>query len=185
MSEEAEVFAFPASFAQRRLWFLDQIESGTAVYGIPQAFRLKGKLDVSLIDKSLSEIVQRHESLRTTFESEEGTPLQIVTEEVKFKTGVVDLLKEMADADHDARLAEAKKRAQQEAEESFDLEKGPLIRATVYVVDAEDHVLFLNVHHIVCDGWSLALLFAELSKLYTAYAAGKEGCHRGLHGRAD
>ena len=167
MTDSGEVFAFPASYAQRRLWYLDQVESGTAVYNIPQAFRLKGSLDVEVLKKALRTIVERHESLRTTFESEEGTPLQVVVERSSFEVDVVDLSTE-ADP-----VAVARERCDAAARSGFDLEKGPLIRASVFVVGPDDHVLFLNVHHIICDGWSLALLFAELSKLYAALAEGK------------
>ena len=167
MTDSGEVFAFPASYAQRRLWYLDQVESGTAVYNIPQAFRLKGRLDVEVLKKALGTIVERHESLRTTFESEEGTPLQVVVECSTFEVDEVDLSGE------EDPVAVATARCEQAARAGFDLEKGPLVRASVFVVGPDDHVLFLNVHHIICDGWSLALLFAELSKLYAALAAGR------------
>ncbi len=167
MTDSGEVFAFPASYAQRRLWYLDQIESGTAVYNIPQAFRLKGELDVEALKKTLHTIVARHESLRTTFESEEGTPLQVVRETVNFEVDVVDLSGE----DDPAAVATA--RCEEAARTGFSLEEGPLIRASLFGLGPDDHVLFLNVHHIICDGWSLALLFNELSQLYAAFRAGK------------
>ncbi|MEZ4446010.1 MAG: amino acid adenylation domain-containing protein [Polyangiaceae bacterium] len=167
-STEDEEFAFPASFAQRRLWYLDQIESGTAVYNIPQAFRLKGRLDADVMEKSLAEIVARHESLRTTFEAEEGTPLQIVKAKLPLSLERIDLRDRGEGA-----FAEAEAGANERARRGFSLSEGPLITATLFQLGDEDHVLYLNVHHIICDGWSLALLFAELSKLYAAFAEGK------------
>jgi amino acid adenylation domain-containing protein len=166
VTDTGDVFAFPASFAQRRLWYLDQIESGTAVYNIPQAFRLRGPLDEAVLRKSLRTIVERHESLRTTFESEEGSPLQVVTEQSPFDLEVVSL------EGHDDAWAEGERRAAEQARTGFDLEAGPLVRATLYRIADSEHVLFLNVHHIICDGWSLALLFAELTKLYASFKAG-------------
>jgi len=167
MSDSGEVFAFPASYAQRRLWYLDQIESGTAVYNIPQAFRLTGPLEGEVLVRALHTIVDRHESLRTTFESEEGTPLQIVVEESDFEVEVVDLSGESDPA------SVARTRCEEGARTGFSLEQGPLLRAALYRLGEQDHVLFLNVHHIVCDGWSLALLFSELSELYAAFLDGK------------
>jgi len=167
VTDPGEVFAFPASYAQRRLWYLDQIESGTAVYNIPQAFRLKGALEVEALGKALRIIVDRHESLRTTFESEEGTPLQVVKERTDFDLEVVDLRDETDPA------AVATSRCEEAAKTGFSLEKGPLLRASLFVLGADDHVLFLNVHHIICDGWSLALLFGELSQLYAALSKSK------------
>jgi amino acid adenylation domain-containing protein len=165
--DDDEVFAFPASFAQQRLWFLDRVDPGTAVYNIPQAFRLEGPLRIDLVARALQEIVRRHEALRTTFGSTDGTPLQLVA-----SSRVVDLptidLRHLPD---DQRLIEAQRLADQDAREPFSLEKGPLLRASMLVLGAEDHVLLFNVHHIVCDGWSLALLFHEMSEIYRAFAA--------------
>jgi len=165
--EDDEVFAFPASFAQQRLWFLDRVDPGTAVYNIPQAFRLEGPLRIELIARALQEIVQRHEALRTTFGSTDGTPLQLVASSLSIDLPTLDL-RHLPEAE---RLIEAQRLADQEAREPFSLEKGPLLRASLLVLGAEDHVLLFNVHHIVCDGWSLALLFHEMSELYRAFAA--------------
>ncbi len=165
--EEDEVFAFPASFAQQRLWFLDRVDPGTSVYNIPQAFRLEGPLRIELIARALQEIVQRHEALRTTFGSTDGTPLQLVASTRRVDLPAIDL-RHLPETE---RLSEAQRLADQDAREPFSLEKGPLLRATMLVLGAEDHVLLFNVHHIVCDGWSLALLFHEMSELYRAFAA--------------
>jgi amino acid adenylation domain-containing protein len=161
-----DAYAFPASFAQQRLWFLDQLESGTAVYNIPQAFRLKGKLKLELLERSFATVVERHESLRTTFSSDAGSPLQVVDDASRFSLNVVDL----SHLGEEERLSQAKEMAADEAAKGFDLAKGPLLCATAYTLAEDDHVLFFNVSHIVCDGWSLALLFSELSRLYAAFA---------------
>jgi amino acid adenylation domain-containing protein len=163
-----EVFAFPASFAQERLWFLDQVDPGTSVYNIPQALRLEGPLRIELIASALREIVRRHEALRTTFGSTDGTPFQLVASSRSLDLPTFDL-RHLPEGE---RWAEAQRLADQDARAPFRLEEGPLLRASLLVLGDLDHVLLLNVHHIVCDGWSLSLLFDEMSELYRAFAAG-------------
>ncbi|MBK8257158.1 MAG: hypothetical protein IPK82_31360 [Polyangiaceae bacterium] len=165
-----DVFAFPASFAQQRLWFLDQVDPGTAVYNIPQAFHLTGPVDIPQLGTSLQAVVDRHESLRTTFGQKDGAPLQLVSASVRLDLPVVDL----RHLPKRERLPEAQRLADQEAREPFHLHKGPLIRASIIVLGEAEHVLLMNVHHIVCDGWSLALLFQELSELYRAGVENRE-----------
>jgi len=160
--------AVPASFMQQRLWFLDQLESGRAVYNIPQAFRLQGAVDVDALRASVAEVVERHESLRTRFDTRDGAPVQIIADDA-VEVEVVDL----GDVAEGERLAAAQSRADAMAREAFDLTRGPLLRVALLRLAEADHVLLLNVHHIVCDGWSLALLFAELSAVYAARVAGK------------
>jgi surfactin family lipopeptide synthetase A len=164
-----EVYAFPASSAQQRLWFLDQLEPGTAVYSIPQALRLRGELDRTVLERALREIVVRHESLRTTFAAPEGDPLQVVHPEPDLRFGV----QSVASLPESEREAEARRLVQVEAERAFDLAEGPLFRAGLIELTERDRVLWLNVHHIVCDGWSLALLYGELSALYRAFTQGQ------------
>jgi amino acid adenylation domain-containing protein len=167
-AENGDVYAFPTSPAQQRLWFLDQLEPNTAVYSIPQAIRLRGKLAPELLERALGEIVSRHEALRTTFAAPEGEPLQIVREHHEFRLRQVSL-EGMPEGN---RLTEARSVVQTEAERPFDLAEGPLVRAGLLRLSEEDHVFWLNVHHIVCDGWSLALLYEELSTLYRAFGEG-------------
>lgn len=164
---DEEVFAFPTSFAEQRLWFLDQVDPYTAVYNVAQGIRLEGPLELPILERCLHEIVARHESLRTTFVGSEGVPLQVVAPTSQLKLRVVDL----RGRPQPEREEEAKRLANAEAETPFDLEKGPLLRALAIIIENESHVLVLNAHHIVCDGSSLALLFAELSALYPAFAA--------------
>ncbi|HWN68802.1 MAG TPA: amino acid adenylation domain-containing protein, partial [Haliangium sp.] len=166
--DESGALVFPASLMQQRLWFLDQVETGRAVYNIPQGFRLRGALDVAALQASLSEIVTRHESLRTCFRNRDGSPLQVVTD-ADIKLDVVDL-RSLPEAE---RLAEAERRANALGQTAFPLTEAPLMRTALFRVADDDHVLLLDVHHIVCDGWSLALLFSELSAVYTARVAGK------------
>ncbi len=159
----------PASFAQQRLWFLDRLEPGTAVYNIPQALRLRGPLAAPLLERALGEIARRHESLRTTFAAVDGAPVQLVA-----APGPVELTRiDLRDRPAEERVSEGTRLAAEEARRPFDLERGPLFRALLIVLDADDHLLVLNVHHAICDGWSLAVLFQELSVILPAFAAGK------------
>jgi amino acid adenylation domain-containing protein len=166
--DESGALVFPASLMQQRLWFLDQVETGRAVYNIPQGFRLRGALDVAALQAALSEIVSRHESLRTSFRNQGGTPLQVVTD-ADVKLDVVDL----RGLPEGQRLAEAERRANELGQTAFALAEAPLMRTALFRIADDDHVMLLDVHHIVCDGWSLALLFSELSAIYAARVAGK------------
>ncbi|HEX8695142.1 MAG TPA: non-ribosomal peptide synthase/polyketide synthase, partial [Longimicrobium sp.] len=162
--------ALPLSFAQERLWFIDRLEPGSAVYNIPMAWRLGGALDGAALERSLSEIVRRHESLRTVFTEVDGSPVQVVAPFGGFALPVEDL-SEWREAD---REAEVRRRAGEEAGRPFDLSAGPLFRAALLRLGAEDHVLLLSMHHVVSDGWSLGVFFRELSSLYAAYREGRE-----------
>jgi hypothetical protein len=159
----------PLSFAQQRLWFLDQFEPGSAVYNIPAAVRLTGLLDVTALEQSLNEIVQRHEALRTTFSAVQGEPMQVITPTLTLTLVVTDL-QEFPEAEWEA---EARRLATQEARRPFDLSQGPLLRATLLRLGERDHVLLLTMHHIVSDGWSMSILFRELSVLYEAFSTGR------------
>jgi amino acid adenylation domain-containing protein/non-ribosomal peptide synthase protein (TIGR01720 family) len=159
----------PVSFAQQRLWFLDRLEPGTPAYNLAGAVRLRGRLDVGLLERAMTEIVRRHESLRTTFAAAGDTPRQVVHEPADVALPVVDLApaasKDEASAVRAAVTAEARA--------PFDLERGPLLRAKLLRLGEADHVLAFAVHHIVSDAWSLGVLVRELGALYEAYAADK------------
>jgi amino acid adenylation domain-containing protein len=155
-----------ASFSQRRLWFLDQLEPGRGVYNIPVAFRLRGALDGDALRRALNAIVARHQALRTTFVELDGEPWQQIEASVELALPLCDL-----SAQEDP-LAAAREHLAADAAAPFDLATGPLLRAELCRLGADDHLVYLNVHHIVCDGWSLALLFAELSALYRADLSG-------------
>ncbi|HEU4558944.1 MAG TPA: amino acid adenylation domain-containing protein, partial [Longimicrobium sp.] len=160
----------PLSFAQERLWFLDRLEPGSATYNLPAALRLTGAVDERALERSLSEIVWRHEALRTTFREVDGSPVQVIGPFSGFALPVEDL-SGLSEAD---REAAAKRLAREEAARPFDLAAGPLFRAALLRLGAEDHVLLLSMHHIVSDGWSTGVLFRELSALYAAYQQGGE-----------
>jgi amino acid adenylation domain-containing protein/non-ribosomal peptide synthase protein (TIGR01720 family) len=160
----------PLSFAQQRLWFMDQLEPGSAFYNIPAAMRLSGRLNVAALERTLLEIVRRHEVLRTSFVSEGGTPVQIVGEAPSTGLPLADL----SALPPELREQEAERLVREETERGFDLGRGPLLRACLLKLGAEEHVLLLNMHHIVSDGWSMGVLVEEVSKLYSAYSRGEE-----------
>ncbi|MFQ5610898.1 MAG: amino acid adenylation domain-containing protein [Anaerolineae bacterium] len=160
--------SLPLSFAQRRLWFLDQMEPGSPAYNIPAAVRLTGPLDRSLLEQSLTELVRRHEALRTTFQAVEGRPRQVIAPPGPLDLRTVDL----RGSPGAGREAHLRRLVAEEAGQPFDLARGPLLRATLFQLDEEEHALLLTMHHIVSDGWSMGILFQELSALYRAFAAG-------------
>ncbi|HYH80916.1 MAG TPA: amino acid adenylation domain-containing protein, partial [Longimicrobium sp.] len=162
--------ALPLSFAQERLWFIDRLEPGSSVYNIPVARRLGGALDEAALERSLSEIVRRHEVLRTVFAEVDGEPVQVIAPFGGFALPVEEL-SGLGEADREAALG---RRAGEEARRAFDLSAGPLFRAALLRLGAEDHVLLLSMHHVVSDGWSMGVLFRELSALYEAYREGRE-----------
>jgi amino acid adenylation domain-containing protein len=161
----------PLSFAQERLWFLDQLEPGSAFYNLPFALRLRGALDVDALERSLGEIVRRHDALRTVFLEQGGTARQVIAPFGGFALTVKDLSHLPADA----REAEVQRELIAEStERPFDLAAGPLFRASLLRLGADEHVLLLAQHHIVSDGWSMGVLYRELSALYAAYRQGRE-----------
>jgi amino acid adenylation domain-containing protein len=158
----------PLSFAQQRLWFLDRLQPGTAAYNIPLGLRLRGPLALPALAGALAAIVARHEVLRTAFAVAEGEPVQVVRDDESIFS-LVDL----AALPGAAREAEAACLAAIEADLPFDLERGPVLRATALHLDREDHRLLLTLHHIAADGWSVGVLLHELSALYGAFLAGR------------
>ena len=159
----------PLSFAQERMWFLEQFDPGSSLYNISTAYRLSGDLNVAALEKGLNEIVRRHDSLRTTFRVKEGQPVQIIAPTLALSVPVVDL----RDCPRAERGIEVQRLAAKEAHKPFDLTRGPLLRATVLRLDEEEHVLLLIIHHIVSDGWSMGIFNRELAVLYEAFSTGK------------
>jgi len=159
----------PLSYAQQRLWFLDQLEPGSTTYNLSIAFRLTGVLDVTALEKSLDEIVRRHEILRTVFPAKDGQPAQVIVSALPLTLPVVDL-RAIPDT---IREADAQQRATAESRQSFDLAQGPLWSVKLLRLADEEHVFLLNMHHIIFDGWSFDVLFRELTALYTAFSNGK------------
>jgi amino acid adenylation domain-containing protein len=156
------------SYAQQRLWFLDQLEPGSSAYNMGAGVRLTGTLDLVVLEQSIAEIINRHESLRTRFAMVDGRPVQLIEEAQPFSLPVVDL-STLPEAE---REAEARRVATDESQRPFDLSTGPLLRATVLRLAAEDFVLLATMHHITGDGWSLGILIRELTTLYEAFSAG-------------
>ncbi|HEU0077113.1 MAG TPA: condensation domain-containing protein, partial [Longimicrobiaceae bacterium] len=159
----------PLSFAQQRLWFIDQLEPGSAAYNVPQGMRLRGPLEVGVLRRALEEIVRRHESLRTTVRRVEGRAVQVVAPDGRARLPEVDLRA----LGEEAREAEARRIAAEDAELPFDLARGPLLRTAVVRLGDADFALLLNMHHVVSDGWSMEVLVRELSALYDAFCAGR------------
>ncbi len=157
----------PLSFAQQRLWFIDQLEPGGSVYNFPAAVRLKGPLNVMALKQSLNEIVKRHEALRTTFAIVDGRPVQVIAPLLTLTLPIVDL-RELSEPE---REREVQRLATNEAQRPFDLAEGPLVRATVLRLGENEHVGLLTMHHIVSDGWSVGILIREMAVLYEAFCS--------------
>ncbi|MBV9792198.1 MAG: amino acid adenylation domain-containing protein [Chloroflexi bacterium] len=159
------------SFAQQRLWFFDQLQPESAAYNISNALHFEGELDVAALEQSLNEIVRRHDSLRTIFApgGDLGQPIQIILpfEPLPLAQRSLDFLPA------NERFAEAVQMAADEAERPFDLQRGPLLRTTLLHLGPNEHVLLLNMHHIVSDGWSMGVFMREMTALYNAFAAGE------------
>ena len=156
------------SFAQQRLWILDQLEGAGAAYTMPGALRLEGMLDRKALADSFAEIAVRHETLRSRFVVRDGLPLVRFADE-----GPVLEEIDLQYLDTDERERRIGELVRVDAAQSFDLEKGPLFCATLVVLSRESHVVLLNIHHIVSDGWSMGLLMREWSVLYNDLAAGR------------
>ncbi len=161
--------ALPLSFAQERLWFLDQLAPGDVSYVIPLGLRLEGRLAIEPLQRALGEIEKRHEALRTTFAIVDGAPVQLV-----HPPGPVPLpLTRWPSLTPSQREEAARRSAAEEARAAFDLGTGPLFRARLFEIDAADHLLLLTFHHIVADGWTMGVLGAELGALYRAFSRGE------------
>jgi amino acid adenylation domain-containing protein len=159
----------PLSFAQQRLWVLDRMDPGLAAYNMPQAFCLRGPLDVEALGRALERIEERHEVLRSVFVLEDGDPVQVVVPTRTQPPSVVDL-GGLAD---ESRAAEARRIADEEASRPFDLAHGPLVRTKLLRLSEQEHVLVVTIHHIVFDGWSSEVFGQELAALYDAYREGR------------
>ncbi|HZN06341.1 MAG TPA: amino acid adenylation domain-containing protein [Pyrinomonadaceae bacterium] len=159
----------PLSFAQQRLWFLDQLEPGNPVYNIPTGVRIRGDMNVAALSRSIDEIVARHESLRTSFPMIDGEAFQVIAPQLSGILRVVDL----SEINADEREAAALQLAKTDARRPFDLACGPILRTTLFRLDEQEHIVLLTMHHIVSDGWSTAVLIGELSTLYEAFANGR------------
>ncbi|HBL32093.1 MAG TPA: non-ribosomal peptide synthetase, partial [Acidobacteria bacterium] len=159
----------PLSFAQQRLWFVDQLEPGSPLYNIPAVLRVEGRLDPAVLALCLGEITRRHEALRTTFAVRDGAPVQVIEAAVPFVLPVVDL----SGLPENRREAVASALAGEEARRPFDLTRGLLLRGVLLHLAGEDGLLALTLHHIASDGWSMGILVREVAALYAAFAEGR------------
>ena len=157
----------PLSFAQHRLWFIDQMESGNHFYNVPVAVRLKGVLNVPALQQTLSEIIRRHESLRTNFVTVDGQPMQNIEVARPAQLPVLDL----SALEEGEREAEALRLTAAEMQKPFDLSGDALLRTTLLRLGAEEHIVLLTMHHIASDGWSVGVLIKEVVALYKAFSA--------------
>jgi amino acid adenylation domain-containing protein len=159
--------ALPLSFAQQRLWFLDQLELGSATYNIPAAVRLMGALNIDALEHSISEVIRRHEALRTTFSVVDGRPVQVIHPPKDFRLSIIDC----------STVPNPESQVQdfiwEKAQQPFALDQGPLLRVTLLRLGKADYVVLLIMHHIVSDGWSMGVLIQELAVLYEAFSTGK------------
>jgi amino acid adenylation domain-containing protein len=169
VAREGEGVGLPLSFAQQRLWFLDQLEPGSTAYNVPYAVRLRGALDAAALALALGEIVRRHEVLRTVFKLDGAQPAQVVLPAAPVEIPLTDL----SELDGAAREAEAARLLREEAARAFDLGRGPLLRARLLRTGGDEHLLALTLHHIAFDASSIPVLTRELSALYEAFAAGR------------
>ena len=163
-----DVYVFPASFAQRQLWLLDQQLADPTVYNVNRIQRLEGLLDLPALEAALTRLVARHESLRTTVQWLDGQPQQVIAATLDFRLSRIDL----SDLTGEERLPRALELAEEAAGRPFDLGKGPLFRALLLVLSPQEHLLVLGLHHIISDAWSLEVLLRDLKALYRACLQG-------------
>jgi hypothetical protein len=153
---------FPLSFAQQRLWFLDQIDPGNPAYNMVVALRLEGVLDTGTLERSVNELIRRHETFRTTFIESGEQPVQVVSPALYLNVTVTDVRHLPAGE----REAEARRLTSGEAEQPFDLKRAPLLRCALVRLAEQEHVLVLTMHHIISDGWSIGIIIRELMAFY-------------------
>lgn len=169
------------SFAQQRLWFLDQLQPGSAFYNVPIAIRMKGSLDQEMLERSLNQVIRRHEVLRTGFRLEEGEPVQVIEETASLRMELIDLRVNPEAQDAilchacTAPVAEIERLEKEEAARPFDFLQPPLMRAKLIRISEDEWELVLTVHHIVFDGWSIGVLMKEVGALYSAGVDGTAG----------
>lgn len=160
----------PLSYTQERLWFVHQLEPDEPVYNMPAALRFKGRLHVTALERSLNEIVRRHEALRTVFQVIDGQAVQVIVPEQPLQLSVETL----HTLPEDRREEELQRLMEESARHPFSLEKGPLIRTKLVQVDEQEYLLLLTIHHIIFDGWSIGVFVRELASLYESYEKEEE-----------
>lgn len=159
----------PLSFAQQRLWFLDQLEPGNPVYNLSVALRVNGLLDIAALEFSVNEILRRHEVLRTTFVSVNGRPAQVIFPSLKLPLPLIDLREMSADL----RESEVQEIVAAQGRQPFDLSRGPMLRVSAMKLAEQEHAITLTMHHIISDAWSMGVLVNEVAILYDVFSTGK------------
>jgi len=159
----------PLSFSQERLWFLQQLDKESVAYHVPRSIRVRGTLDVTLIERCFTEIIRRHEILRTLFPTVDGRPEQRILEPFQLKIPVIDRTR----YDEEAQANKVSDFVMEEGRRPFDFDKGPLLRITLLKLKEEEHVLVLSEHHLIHDGWTQGVMLGEFIKIYTAFSQGK------------
>ncbi len=160
------VQTFPLSFAQQRLWFIDQMEPEDCAYNIPVAVRLTGQLKVAVLEQSVNALIERHETLRTSFITIKGEPKQVVVPKLTITIPLINL----HGVEEEATVIN--QFAREEAQTPFHLSQAPLLRVKLLQIHPTEHILLLTMHHIVSDGWSMGILVRELAILYEAFSQG-------------
>ncbi|MBW4673831.1 MAG: amino acid adenylation domain-containing protein [Desmonostoc geniculatum HA4340-LM1] len=163
VSREIEL---PLSFAQKRLWFLEQLERGSSTYNMPAAVYLNGPLDIHALEQTFKELSQHQEVLRTSFKKVNGHPVQVIASSVSISIPIIDL----SEISPEKQFVKVQQSILQEAQQPFDLTKSPLLRVSLLRLGEESYVLLLVMHHIISDGWSIGVLIRELSALYAAFS---------------
>jgi len=166
ISREREL---PLSFSQQRLWFIDRFEPESAAYNVPTSVRLRGRIDVPALEKALSELIRRHETLRTVFAEVEGLPVQVIMPAAPLHLAITDI----GGLSEEERLIEARRLVTYDALLPFDLSRGPLLRTGLIRLADDDHIVLFTMHHIVSDGWSIGVLIREIGALYKAFTGGE------------
>ena len=159
------------SFAQQRIWLLDQLQLELGIYNMPSAVQIKGALDAARLEQALNEVVSRQEALRTTFASVDGLPIQIIAESLEVYVPMIDL--SGAHAEQSKIIFD--RLSAEESQRRFDLAGGPLIRAALVRLGSDEHILLVTIHHIVSDGWSMGVFVRGFSAIYEALTLGKPG----------
>ena len=161
--------SLPLSFAQERLWFLDRLEGNSIAYNMPVALRLSGQLQISSLERSLNEIIRRHEILRTSFATVDGTPIQVINAPFRISLAPRDL-SHLPEPD---RELESERILREDAQQSFDLTQYPLLRVNLLQLQVREYVLCMTIHHTIFDGWSAGVFVRELIALYDGFCSGK------------
>ena len=159
----------PLSFAQERLWFLQELDAESTAYFVPRVIRIKGKLGIGLLERTFTEIIRRHEILRTIFPTVDGGPVQRIHEPYPFKIPIIDWNQE----EEENQNQKVSYFLEEEGQRAFDFENGPLLRVTVLKLNENENLLVLTEHHLIHDGWTQGVLLREFIEIFTAYSEGK------------